>query len=263
MQDESAEEFPYRTEYKKKSIRSYVIRAGRMTEGQRRAFDTYWGKYGLSLFDGPLNPVEAFGREAPLVLEIGFGMGDSLLAMAQAEPDKNFIGIEVHPPGVGRLINNAGKAGIDNLKIYMADAVDVLNDCIGDGILDRFQLYFPDPWHKKKHHKRRIVQPQFVRLICSKLKTGGVMHMATDWQNYAEHMLEVLQAESLLENTSSNDDYVERPEWRPETKFERRGQRLGHGVWDLVYRRLPGEAPALAPSEETVEKPSKSAPEVE
>ncbi|GAB2904013.1 tRNA (guanosine(46)-N7)-methyltransferase TrmB [Microbulbifer echini] len=251
MQDESAEEFPYRTEYKKKSIRSYVIRAGRMTEGQRRAFDTYWVQYGLSLFDGPLNPLEAFGREAPLALEIGFGMGDSLLAMAQAEPDKNFIGIEVHPPGVGRLINNAGKAGVENLKIYMADAVDVLNDCIGDATLDRFQLYFPDPWHKKKHHKRRIVQAEFVRLICSKLKTGGAMHMATDWQNYAEHMLEVLQAEPLLENTSSTNDYVERPEWRPETKFERRGQRLGHGVWDLVYRRRPGEASILEPVEVT------------
>ncbi|WP_444895671.1 tRNA (guanosine(46)-N7)-methyltransferase TrmB [Microbulbifer sp. SSSA005] len=245
MQDESAEDFPYRTEFKKKSIRSYVIRAGRMTEGQRNAFDNYWGQYGLSLFDGPLDRQQVFGREAPLALEIGFGMGDSLLAMAEAEPDKDFIGIEVHPPGVGRLINNAGKAGIKNLRVYMADAVDVLNDCIADGSLDRFQLYFPDPWHKKKHHKRRIVQPEFVRLICSKLKTGGLMHMATDWENYAEHMLEVLQGENLLENTASEGDYVARPEWRPETKFERRGQRLGHGVWDLVYRRLPGEALSL------------------
>lgn len=238
MQDESAEEFPYRTEYKKKSIRSYVIRAGRMTEGQRRAFDNYWGDYGLSLFGGPLNVREVFGREAPLVLEIGFGMGDSLLAMAEAEPDKDFIGIEVHPPGVGRLINNAGKAAVKNLRVYMADAVDVLNDCIADGSLDRFQLYFPDPWHKKKHHKRRIVQPEFVRLICSKLKAGGLLHMATDWENYAEHMLEVLEAESQLENTAGQNHYAERPEFRPETKFERRGQRLGHGVWDLLYRRV-------------------------
>jgi tRNA (guanine-N7-)-methyltransferase len=237
MENEPAEEFPYRTEYKKKSIRSYVIRAGRMTEGQRRAFDNYWGEYGLSLFDGPLEPRAVFGREAPLVLEIGFGMGDSLLAMAEAEPDKDFIGIEVHPPGVGRLINNAGKLGLKNLRVYMADAVDVLNDCIADGSLDRFQLYFPDPWHKKKHHKRRIVQPEFVRLICAKLKAGGLLHMATDWENYAEHMLEVLEAESLLENTASKNSYSERPEFRPETKFERRGQRLGHGVWDLLYRR--------------------------
>ncbi|MBB3061655.1 tRNA (guanosine(46)-N7)-methyltransferase TrmB [Microbulbifer rhizosphaerae] len=238
MQEESAEEFTYRTEYKKKSIRSYVIRAGRMTEGQRRAFDNYWGEYGLSLFDGPLEPRAVFGREAPLVLEIGFGMGDSLLAMAEAEPDKDFIGIEVHPPGVGRLINNAGKLGLKNLRVYMADAVDVLNDCIADGSLDRFQLYFPDPWHKKKHHKRRIVQSEFVRLICAKLKAGGLLHMATDWENYAEHMLEVLEAESLLENTAGKNRYSERPEFRPETKFERRGQRLGHGVWDLLYQRL-------------------------
>ncbi|WP_250461721.1 tRNA (guanosine(46)-N7)-methyltransferase TrmB [Microbulbifer litoralis] len=237
MQDESAEDFPYRTEYKKKSIRSYVIRAGRMTEGQRRAFDTYWGGYGLSLFDGPLDPRAAFGREAPLVLEIGFGMGDSLLAMAEAEPDKNFIGIEVHPPGVGRLINNAGKAGVKNLRVYMADAVDVLNDCIADASLDRFQLYFPDPWHKKKHHKRRIVQPEFVRLLCTKLKPGGLMHLATDWENYAEHMLEVLEAEEQLENTAGAGNYSGRPPFRPETKFERRGQRLGHGVRDLLYRR--------------------------
>ncbi|WP_193163161.1 tRNA (guanosine(46)-N7)-methyltransferase TrmB [Microbulbifer hainanensis] len=237
MQDESAEDFPYRTEYKKKSIRSYVIRAGRMTEGQRRAFDNYWGPYGLSLFDGPLDPQAVFGRAAPLVLEIGFGMGDSLLAMAEAEPDKDFIGIEVHPPGVGRLINNAGKAELKNLRVYMADAVDVLNDCIDDGLLDRFQLYFPDPWHKKKHHKRRIVQPEFVQLICAKLKTGGLLHMATDWENYAEHMLEVLEAEPQLENTAGAGNYAPRPEFRPETKFERRGLRLGHGVWDLLYRR--------------------------
>lgn len=237
MQDESAEDFPYRTEYKKKSIRSYVIRAGRMTEGQRRAFDSYWGEYGLSLFDGQLDPQQVFGREAPLVLEIGFGMGDSLLAMAEAEPDKDFIGIEVHPPGVGRLINNAGGAGIKNLRVYMADAVDVLNDCIADASLDRFQLYFPDPWHKKKHHKRRIVQPEFVRLLCTKLKSGGLMHLATDWENYAEHMLEVLEAEEQLENTAGAGNYSVRPAFRPETKFERRGQRLGHGVWDLLYRR--------------------------
>jgi tRNA (guanine-N7-)-methyltransferase len=232
---ESPEDFPYRTEYKKKSIRSYVIRAGRMTEGQRRAFDNYWGECGLSLFDGAINPAEVFDREAPLVLEIGFGMGDSLLQMAEAEPDKNFIGIEVHPPGVGRLINNAGKAGLKNLKVYMADAIDVLNDCIADGSLDRFQLYFPDPWHKKKHHKRRIVQPEFVRLLCSKLKPGGLIHLATDWQEYAEHMLEVMEAEAQLENTSGKGEFSPRPEFRPQTKFERRGERLGHGVWDLLY----------------------------
>lgn len=164
-------------------------------------------------------------------------MGDSLLAMAAAEPDKDFIGIEVYPPGVGRLINNAGKVGVKNLRVYMADAVDVLNDCIADASLDRFQLYFPDPWHKKKHHKRRIVQPEFVRLICGKLKSGGLLHMATDWENYAEHMLAVLEAEAQLENAADEGRYSQRPAFRPETKFERRGQRLGHGVRDLLYWR--------------------------
>lgn len=223
-------------EFKPKSIRSFVIRAGRMTDGQRSAFDEFWPAYGLSLFDGPLDVAAAFGNNNPVALEIGFGMGDSLLAMAQAEPEINFIGIEVHPPGVGRLINNAGKAGIRNLKVYMADAKDVLEDCIADASLARFQLYFPDPWHKKKHNKRRIVQAEFVARAARKLQAGGLLHMATDWQNYAEHMLEVLRAEPTLGNTA--EDYAERPVFRPKTKFEARGERLGHGVWDLLFRKI-------------------------
>ncbi|WP_111641715.1 tRNA (guanosine(46)-N7)-methyltransferase TrmB [Marinimicrobium alkaliphilum] len=223
-------------EYKPKAIRSYVIRAGRMTVGQKKAFDRWWPGYGLSLFDGAIDPVALFGREAPLVLEIGFGMGASLLEMALQEPDKDFIGIEVHPPGVGRLINDAGKAEVTNLKVYMADAMDVLEDCIPDASIDRLQLYFPDPWHKKKHHKRRIVQPEFVQALRPKLKPGGVFHMATDWENYAEHMLEVLAVAPGYENTVA--DYAERPPYRPITKFEQRGERLGHGVWDLVFRRI-------------------------
>jgi tRNA (guanine-N7-)-methyltransferase len=223
-------------EFKPKSIRSFVIRAGRMTDGQRSAFDDYWPLYGLSLFGGQLDAETAFGNANPVALEIGFGMGDSLLAMAQAEPEVNFVGIEVHPPGVGRLINTAGKESIRNLKVYMADAKDVLEDCIPDGSLGRFQLYFPDPWHKKKHHKRRIVQPEFVALAARKLRPGGLLHMATDWQNYAEQMLEVLIAEPALENTAT--DYAERPTFRPTTKFETRGERLGHGVWDLLFRKL-------------------------
>lgn len=223
-------------EFKPKSIRSFVIRAGRMTDGQRSAFDDYWPAYGLSLFGGELDAETAFGNTNPIALEIGFGMGDSLLAMAQAEPEMNFVGIEVHPPGVGRLINNAGKAGVRNLKVYMADAKDVLEDCVPDASLARFQLYFPDPWHKKKHHKRRIVQPEFVALAARKLMPGGLLHMATDWQNYAEQMLEVLAAESQLHNTAT--DYAERPPFRPTTKFEARGERLGHGVWDLLFRKI-------------------------
>lgn len=222
-------------EFKEKAIRSYVIRGGRITVGQKKAFDSYWPEFGLSLFDGALDIDQSFGRTAPTVLEIGFGMGDSLVAMAEAESDKNFIGIEVHPPGVGCLINNAGKAGLNNLKVYMADAIDVLDDCIADASLDRFQLYFPDPWHKKKHNKRRIVQPAFVEKIKTKLKPGGVIHMATDWEPYAEHMMEVLSAAEGLDNQAGEYCYSPRPDYRPITKFEKRGERLGHGVWDLLF----------------------------
>ncbi|UTF58640.1 tRNA (guanosine(46)-N7)-methyltransferase TrmB [Gilvimarinus sp. DA14] len=228
----------FRPEYKKKSIRSFVIRAGRMTEGQRKAFEAHWPKYGLSLFDGPLNPEQAFDRQAPLVLEIGFGMGDSLREMAINEPEKDFIGIEVHPPGVGRLIYTAAQNEVDNLRVYMADATDVLDDCIADNSISRLQIYFPDPWHKKKHHKRRIVQPEFVQRIRRKLAPGGVLHLATDWENYAEHMKEVMDAAEGYRNTQSDGGYSPRPEYRPITKFEKRGERLGHGVWDLVYKKI-------------------------
>lgn len=222
-----------RPEYKKKPIRSFVIRSGRMTEGQRGAFSQWWPTFGLSLSDGPINPQTVFGNSNPLVVEVGFGMGDSLLAMAEASPELNFIGIEVHPPGVGRLISNAGRLELNNLRVYMADATDVLSDCIDDGSIARFQLYFPDPWHKTKHHKRRIVQPTFVELVARKLAPEGVLHAATDWQNYAEHMLEVLQGAEGLSNSA--EDYAPRPEYRPKTKFEARGERLGHGVWDLIF----------------------------
>lgn len=224
-------------EFKKKSIRSYVIRGGRITVGQKKAFDSYWNDYGLSLFDGPLNVEQAFPQAGPLVLEIGFGMGDSLLLMAQAEAEKNFIGIEVHPPGVGCLINNAGKAELSNLKVYMADALDVLDDCIADSSLDRFQLYFPDPWHKKKHNKRRIVQPEFVEKITAKLKTGGLIHMATDWEPYAEYMMEVLSLAPGIRNLAGDYQFSSRPDHRPITKFEKRGENLGHGVWDLMFEK--------------------------
>lgn len=225
-----------RPEFKSKPIRSFVIRGGRITEGQRAAFDQWWPHYGLSLYAGNMLAQKPFTREQPLVVEVGFGMGDSLLQMAEASPDLNFVGIEVHPPGVGRLINTAGKAGVHNLRVYMADAVDVLTDCIDDASLARFQLYFPDPWHKKKHNKRRIVQPEFVALIAQKLRPNGVLHMATDWQEYAEQMLEVLGANPLLRNTASG--YAPKPAFRPDTKFEKRGERLGHGVWDLVFEKI-------------------------
>jgi tRNA (guanine-N7-)-methyltransferase len=226
-----------RPEHKDKPIRSYVVRAGRMTDAQRKAFDSQWAVYGLSLFDGAVDWQQVFGRKAPVVLEIGFGMGDSLLAMALAEPDKDFVGVEVHPPGVGRLINNAAKAGVKNLRVYLADAVDVLNDCVADSSLQRVQIYFPDPWHKKKHNKRRIVQPGFVDLLRAKLETGGLLHMATDWQPYAQSMLEVMGSVEGFGNESTTGDYIPRPAFRPATKFEKRGERLGHGVWDLLFCR--------------------------
>lgn len=226
-----------RPEYKKKDIRSYVIRAGRMTEGQKRAFDDWWPTYGLSLFDDALDIEEIFGRKAPTVVEVGFGMGDSLREMAQAEPDKDFIGIEVHPPGVGRLISSAGASDIKNLKVYMADAVDVIKDCIPPQSIDRFQLYFPDPWHKKKHNKRRIVQPEFIALVRQILKPGGVLHMATDWEEYSEQMIEVMMAAPGFDNTAPASQFAEKPSYRPRTKFENRGENLGHGVWDIVFTK--------------------------
>ena len=225
-------------EYKKKDIRSYVVRAGRMTDGQKAAFEKFWPQYGLSLHSGLIDPDKVFGRQAPLVLEIGFGMGASLHEMLQAETDKNFIGIEVHPPGVGRLISGAGKDGLTNLRVYLADALDVLDDCIPDASLSRVQLYFPDPWHKKKHNKRRIVQPAFVEKIRQKLEVGGVFHLATDWEPYAEHMMEVMSAAKGFENIAGAGQFSPRPGYRPITKFEKRGERLGHGVWDLLFNRV-------------------------
>lgn len=222
-------------EFKQKPIRSFVLRTGRMTDGQQAAFDRYWLQYGLSLGDGLLDVDSTFGARRPLVLEVGFGMGDSLLRMAIDEPDKNFIGIEVHPPGVGRLLNNAGLAQLNNLKVYMADATDVLKECIPENSLHRFQLYFPDPWHKKKHHKRRIVQSDFIDCAVARLQPGGLLHLATDWQNYAEHMLEVLNANGHLENTA--ESFASKPSFRPTTKFEVRGERLGHDVWDLLFHK--------------------------
>lgn len=234
-QKEDEQSFDRRPEYKKKSIRSYVIRAGRMTEGQRNAFDRCWPRYGLSLFDGLIDADQVFDRRGPTVLEVGFGMGASLLQMAQSEADKNFIGIEVHPPGVGRFINCANEENLNNVKVYMADAVDVLTDCIADHSLDRFQLYFPDPWHKKKHNKRRIVQTEFMSLVRQKVRMGGQIHLATDWHDYAEHMMEVMSLVEGVENTAGEYCFAEKPSFRPTTKFETRGENLGHGVWDLLF----------------------------
>ncbi len=223
-------------EYRDKTIRSFVVRAGRMTKAQRSAFELGWDAYGLRLADGAIDLDTVFGRNNSKVVEIGFGMGGSLLEMVEAQPDTDFIGIEVHPPGVGSLINAAHEKNTSNLKVYLADATDVLNECFADGSLDRVQIYFPDPWHKKKHNKRRIIQPKFLQLIRKKLRIGGIVHMATDWQPYAEQMLELIVEADGFKNMA--EDYVPRPDFRPLTKFERRGERLGHGVWDLMAERL-------------------------
>jgi len=220
-----------------RKIRSFVMRAGRLTEGQQRALEQQWPEYGLEL-GVPFNPVEIFQREAPLIAEIGFGMGDSMLEMAQADPDSDFVGIEVHTPGVGRLLNNASEHSVTNIRVYQDDAVEVFNQCFADDSIDRLQLFFPDPWHKKKHHKRRIVQLEFAELVRRKLKPGGIWHMATDWEPYAEHMIEIMSAAPGYENEAGEKLYVPKPDYRPETKFERRGARLGHGVWDMRFIKV-------------------------
>ncbi len=221
---------------RRRPIRSFVMRAGRMTEGQQRGWDQGWPALGLELASGQLNWEDTFGRSARRVIEIGFGMGDSLCEMATANPGDNYVGIEVHRPGVGRLLSRLLDADIDNVRVYAEDAVQVLEDCIPPKSIDALQIYFPDPWHKKRHHKRRLIQPEFVLMACQRLRKGGIIHLATDWEPYAEHMLEVLEAIPGLENTAGAGAFSERPEWRPLTKFEWRGARLGHGVWDLIYR---------------------------
>tara|TARA_R110002124_G_scaffold4505_22_gene27394 strand:+ start:2527 stop:3213 length:687 start_codon:yes stop_codon:yes gene_type:complete len=218
-------------------IRSYVLRTGRMTPGQRRAYDEGWQLWGLEYRPEELAFDTVFGRPGPRVLEIGFGMGQSLATMARDNPDTNFIGIEVHRPGVGRLLHSIAEHDIRNVRVYCHDAVEVLRDTIADSSLDTVQIFFPDPWHKKRHNKRRLIQPEFVALLVRKLKPGGVLHLATDWEDYAQQMMGVLSAARGLSNTCGDGVFSPRPPQRPLTKFELRGERLGHGVWDLVFSR--------------------------
>ncbi|GAA6170651.1 tRNA (guanosine(46)-N7)-methyltransferase TrmB [Colwellia sp. KU-HH00111] len=220
-----------------RKVRSFVKREGRLTKAQERALNDHWQTMGLNHSDGLINTNSLFNNDHPVVLEIGFGMGKSLVEMAKAAPELNFIGVEVHKPGVGACIATAIEQDLENLKVYEHDAIEVLADCIPDNSLTTVQLFFPDPWHKKKHHKRRIVQADFVEAIRKKLKVGGVFHMATDWENYAECMLADMQSANGYINLSTTNDYVPRPDSRPLTKFENRGQRLGHGVWDLQFAK--------------------------
>jgi len=220
-----------------RKIRSFVKRAGRLTSGQQRALDELLPEYGIDEYSGLVNFETLFSRSADTVLEIGFGMGQSLLQQAQTNPHNNYLGIEVHSPGVGSLLNSMKQASLDNIRVSMNDAVEVLENNISEQSLSGVQLFFPDPWHKKRHHKRRLVQSDFAKVILKRLKPGGFFHLATDWENYAEHMLEILSAISGFENCSEQGDYIPRPDSRPLTKFEQRGHRLGHGVWDLMFIR--------------------------
>lgn len=216
-------------------IRSFVLRQGRLTRAQRHAIETMMPRYGIPYTGEPLDMDKIFGRRAPKILEVGFGMGGATVEIAKANPDKDYLGVEVHAPGVGNLLKLADEAGLTNLRVIQHDAVEVLRDMIPDEALDGVHVFFPDPWPKKRHHKRRLIQPPFIQQVTRKLKPAGYVHLATDWQEYAEWMLDVLRGEPRLENTAQ--DYAPKPGDRPLTKFERRGLELGHGVWDIIFRR--------------------------
>ena len=218
-----------------REIRSFVLRQGRFTPAQQRAFDELWPRFGLDYSGESRDYDTVFGRQALRVMEIGFGNGDALRFAAQQDPTRDYIGLEVHAPGVGRLLNALSEDGSDHVRLYHHDAVEVLRHEVAEGSLDEVRIYFPDPWHKKRHNKRRLIQSAFAELLVSRLRVGGRLHAATDWQDYAEQMWDVLDATPGLVNRAGPRGHVPRPDWRPQTHFETRGQKLGHGVWDLVY----------------------------
>jgi tRNA (guanine-N7-)-methyltransferase len=219
----------------KRHIRSFVLRQGRVSAAQQRAVETLLPKFGISHSVQPLDITQSFGRVAPKILEIGFGMGDSTATIAMAHPENDYLALEVHTPGVGNLLKLIDTLHLPNIRIIQHDAVEVLRDMIGNATLNGVHIFFPDPWHKARHNKRRLIQAPFIAQLVQKLKPGGYIHVATDWQDYAEQVLAVLSAEPLLENTTV--DYAPRPAYRPLTKFEQRGIRLGHGVWDILFLR--------------------------
>jgi tRNA (guanine-N7-)-methyltransferase len=218
-------------------IRSFVLRAGRITVGQERALRELWPVYGLDLADAPLDLDAIFGRVAPRCLEIGFGTGELLATLAAANPQVDYLGIEVHRSGVGRLLLQVEQANLKNVRVLCHDAVEVLKSGIPDEALAEVMIFFPDPWHKKRHHKRRLIDAPLIATVARKLRAGGVLRLATDWQPYAERMLEVGNANADLVSLSADGTYVPRPAFRPPTRFERRGAKLGHGVWDLAYEK--------------------------
>ena len=232
-----------------RSIRSYVLRAGRMTDAQSRALEHLWPHLGVEPGGAPLDLAMLFGRRAPVTMEIGFGNGDNLAALAAAHPERDFLGVEVHPPGVGHLLHTAAAAGLANLRVFRHDAVEVLRERIAPESLDAILVLVPDPWHKKRHHKRRLISAEFAQLATSRLAPGGTLQLATDWMPYAEWMLEVLNASPALRNCAADGRYVPRLPGRIRTRFEARGERLGHEVRDLCYERITpanraGPAPA-------------------
>jgi tRNA (guanine-N7-)-methyltransferase len=222
-----------------RTIKSYVLRAGRMGSGQVRAFDQFGPQFLVPYRPERLDVQAAFGRRAPLILEIGFGMGDATAKIAQGRPDDNFLCCEVHEPGVGALLKRCGEEAIGNIRIVQHDAVEVMNDMLGEDSLDGVHIFFPDPWHKSRHHKRRLIQAAFVKRLAQHIRPGGYLHLATDWQPYAAQMMQVLRAEPLLTNMgdAAQEGFAHKPDYRPLTKFENRGLQLGHGVWDLVFQR--------------------------
>lgn len=220
-----------------REIKSYVLRQGRLTAAQQNALQSYWQDYGIDFSEQLLDFKALFENDNEIILEIGFGDGEALLQQAANQPQYNFIGIEVHGPGVGHLIHEAHARQVHNIKVIRHDAVEVLEKQVADASIKRLQLFFPDPWHKKRHHKRRIMKPAFIELVNQKLKPGGCFHMATDWQHYAEQMLEEMDNSEYFRNISGAGNYSASKGARCETKFERRGKRLGHGVWDLIYEK--------------------------
>lgn len=218
-------------------IKSFVLRQGRMSKGQQAALERLWPRYGLEADGGLLDLTQLFGRDAPTYVEIGFGMGTSLAQMAADNPERNYIGIEVHRPGVGALCKLIEEQGLSNIRIFNHDAIEVLEKRIPLNSLAGVYLFFPDPWHKARHKKRRIVQAEFAAKLAQHLKTGGEFHMATDWEDYALHMMEVMSAAPDYTNAAGANQYMPRPDYRPLTKFEQRGHRLGHGVWDLIFKK--------------------------
>lgn len=222
----------------RRGIKTFMPRSSPLNASQQQGLAAFAPRYLLRLADGPLQAAQVFGRVAPLTVEIGFGMGQSLVEMAAAAPDRDFIGIEIHRPGIAQLCFDAGSRQLPNLRIYGEDAVQVLASAITDASIDTVQLFFPDPWQKARHHKRRFVRPDLIALVRQKLAIGGRFHMATDWQPYAEWMLAHMEAAPGFVNAHAPGHYHPRPDWRPLTKFEQRGHRAGHGVWDLIYRRV-------------------------